>query len=1022
MKAILLLLLLASTCALAQQPPLYFEKISVQDGLSHNKVNCILQDKRGFIWLGTDDGLNRYDGKHFLHFRHRPNDTTSISGNIISNLLEDKEGVLWIATLDGGLSRYDFRQHPSKQFRQYIYRPNQSNSIPANAINTLLDDHQGNLWLGTSGRSVVRFNKRTERFEQIAPSTKTILDLCQDSQGLIWVGRQGGGLQKINPKTLAIIEDPRYMDLYAKLPHVTVTAIYKDKDNQMWFGSWDKLLYRQAASSQHKDIFQQGHPYSFQNDEIISFAEDSWGHLWIGGQTKGLQLFDRQANRFYHYTQDATKEGTIADNTINCIFIDKQGRVWVATNSGVSVNNFDKQQFTQAFLNKNTDASVTVFDFFEDTTGEIWMGTSEGIYIKRPDGQQVHRPVYYKDTLLQVSSFFKDSDGTYYLGTNYTLFRYNPKNNRVSPLPNTEKDGVMRRIIESRIVSIVKTQIDGRPVLLTSPYGHFLTYYDLQNNKWVSRLDHTNIIQRFNLKDNLIRKFYKSTDGTLWMTTTKEGLGVWMDRPSPAFSYFNANPAAPNALANNNIFDLVEDKKGNLWISTYGGGLHYLDVAQKKFRQITATNNLVEGLAIDNQQNVWMISNGNVHRYEPASQSYTSFALPDQGKTGGVKGKIFKDSKGHLYIAGNNYFISFNPTAIRTFRNNPTVYLTDFHIFNKSFSHLLYKDEVRMKYKHNYFAFEFAAPHFAIGNTVRYAYMMEGFDKNWIDAGERNYVSYPNLGSGHYLFKVRATTVRGSWVDDYAAVKIVITPPFWQEVWFYLFCVLVVSLIIYLIYRYRINEILKRQAIRNKIAQDLHDNVGSTLSSISVYSQVAKIYQEQHRDDELSNTIEKIKLTSSEMITELNDTVWAINPRNDHMQVILQRMESFAQPLLTSQGIQFSLKYDANVPHLNIDMEKRKSLYLIFKEVVNNAIKYAHCKQLLVEVTQRGSWLSLKIKDDGKGFAITQTKEGYQPTSVKGGGNGLQNMQQRAAGMNGALAIYSAPGQGTIVELRFPLT
>lgn len=1022
MRGTLLLLLLTSAFLQAQQPLLYFETISVQDGLSHAKVNCILQDRRGFIWLGTDDGLNRYDGKHFVHFRHRPNDTTSISGNIISHLLEDKEGRIWIATLDGGLSRYDFRLPPAQQFRQYKYHPRESASIPVNTIIKLIEDRQGNLWLGTSGRSVIRFNKKTESFDIIKQSTRTILDLCQDNQGWIWVGRQGGGIQKINPYTQAVVEDPRYKDLYAKLPHVTVTALFKDKDNRMWFGSWDKVLYRQSLTSTQKDIFQEGRPYSFQNDEVISFAEDQWGNLWIGGRTKGLQLYDKQANRFYHYRHDASKEGTIADNTINCIFVDKQGSVWLGTNSGVNINNPDKQQFAQQFLQAKPNTPVTLYDFFENTNGQIWMGTSEGLYIKHPDGSLEHRPITYKDTPLHVTSFFRDENGTYYLGTNYSVFQYDPKRHNMHLLPNTEKDGVMNRIIESRVVSMIKTKIDGSPVLLTSPYGHYLTYYDLQRKAWVSRLNSHNIIERFNLKDNLIRKLYKAKDGTIWMATAKEGLGLWPHNNGSKVNYLNHQPTTPYSLANNNVFDLAEDNKGNFWISTYGGGLHYLDVKQKKFQQVAATNNLIEGLAIDDDQNVWMISNGNLHRYSPETNSYTSFALPDLHKTGGVKGKIFKDSKGQLYLAGNNYFISFNPKAVRTTQSEPQVYLTDFQIFNKSFSHLLYKDAIRLKYKDNYFAFEFAAPHFSRSNTVQYAYMMEGLDKDWIYAGERNYASYPNLNSGQYLFKVRATTERGSWNDDYAAVKLIITPPFWQRVWFYLLCIWVLGAAAYIIYRYRINEIVKRQAIRNKIAQDLHDNVGSTLSSISVYSQVAKIYQDQNRTEELSNTLEKIRLTSGEMITELNDTVWAINPRNDHMNVILQRMESFAQPLLAAQGIQFAMHYDAGVPHLNIDMEKRKNLFLIFKEVINNVVKYANCKTLSIELLHRGNWLTMKIKDDGKGFEFSAIEDRLQPNHMKGGGNGLKNMQQRAEDMKGSLAIYSAPGQGTMVELRFPLT
>ena len=224
--------------------------------------------------------------------------------------------------------------------------------------------------------------------------------------------------------------------------------------------------------------------------------------------------------------------------------------------------------------------------------------------------------------------------------------------------------------------------------------------------------------------------------------------------------------------------------------------------------------------------------------------------------------------------------------------------------------------------------------------------------------------------------------------------------------------------IIYAAYQYRINELVKRQEIRNKIAQDLHDNMGSTLSSISVYSQVAKIYKQKDRQEELQNTLEKISNISGEMISEMNDIVWAINPRNDDMGKILQRMDSFAKPLLASQGIQFHFKYDPEVQHLHLEMTKRKNFYLIFKEAINNALKYSGAQQIWAEVSYSNQHVILNIKDQGKGFDMNaQKKEGSASLS----GNGLQNMQMRAREMNGQLDLKSQPGTGTRIVLRFPI-
>lgn len=1005
----------------AQEPSLYFEKFTVENGLSHNKVNCILQDQRGFIWLGTEDGLDRYDGKRFIHFRSRSNDSTSISGNIITDLYEDRDGKIWIATADGGLCRYDYRLPPANQFKQYKHKPGDPASIPTNGINTILEDRQGFLWLGTSGHSVLRFDKQKERFSKINPSNKTILDLCLDQTGSILVGRQGGGMMKINPVTLSYSEDDRYRELYANLPHATITALFTDRDGHVWFGSWDRVLYRQNIISGKEEVFQANGSYSFQNDEALSFAEDASGRLWIGGKEKGLHIYDRRQNRFYNYRYDPSREGSLPDNTINCIYMDRQGRVWIGTNRGPCLNSPEKQQFNQYFLPSRSEKPITIYDFYEDEEGNIWIGTSEGIFIKSPDGNLSHHRITYKGESLHATYFYRDTDGSFYLGTDYSFFRYDPVAHRVSPLPNTDKDSVMVRIIDSRIVSVLRDEIGGKPVLITAPYGHFLAYYDLQDKRWISRLDTSNIVQKFNMRDNLIRRFYKMRDGSIWVATGKEGLAAWLKQPLPYMLHFTHSPSSPGSITNNNVYDLAEDENGNLWVSTYGGGLNYFDVRKKIFTHIPASNNLLEGIKVDHRQQVWMISNGHLHKYDPRRKTYSSYNLPDLEKTGGVRGRIFSDRKGRLYVAGTNYFIAFHPDSIREVKIKPEVYLTDFQIFNKSFSHLLMQEEIRLNYKDNYFSFEFSAPHYGAGE-VYYSYQLEGFDDDWIDAGGRNYVSYPNLEGGTYVFKVRVTTTPGVWPAEYASRKIVIIPPFWKRVWFYILCAVVLALAVYLIYRYRINELVKRQAIRNKIAQDLHDNVGSTLSSISVYSQVAKIYHRQKKEDELHNTLEKISATSSEMISELNDTVWAINPRNDSMAVILQRMESFAKPLLASKDIRFSLDYDTSVKTLNLEMEKRKNFYLIFKEAVNNALKYAKCSSVDVSIRHKGNVLTMTITDDGKGFDLAKTSEGYKSSDVYGGGNGLKNMQLRAGQMKGKLRIHSEAGRGSSVELLFPIT
>ena len=316
---LIIFFLLCFACAKAQQPSLYFDKITTQNGLSNNKVHCILRDKRGFMWIGTNDGLNRFDGNNFVVFRNRPGDNTSISGNIITDIIEDKNEVLWIATADGGLTRYDYRLIPAQQFKQYKHLPGDTNSIPVNTVNALLEDDHGYLWLATGGKAVIRFNKTNGHFDYLVKKwSRTMLDMCMDKKNIIWAGRQGGGLLKIDPATFTYEEDKRYEDLYAKLPHVTITALYNDEENNTWYRSWDKVLYKYDNVQQKEIVFSEPQN-GFVNDEVLSFAEDKQNRLWIGGKSKGLQLFDKNTRQFYNYTNNPLQEGSVAGNTINCI-------------------------------------------------------------------------------------------------------------------------------------------------------------------------------------------------------------------------------------------------------------------------------------------------------------------------------------------------------------------------------------------------------------------------------------------------------------------------------------------------------------------------------------------------------------------------------------------------------------------------------------------------------------------------------------------------------------------------------
>ena len=976
------LLFVNSFYSIAQQEDRYFYSISTDKGLSHHKVNTIFQDSRGFMWFGTEDGLNRYDGKYFTRYSNDIGNRCSISGNIITDIIEDEQKFLWISTAEGGLSRYDFRQPALSQFKQFRHDENNKYSIPENRINYIKDDKRGHLWLATSRSFVVRFNKKTERFDSpISVGTRGISGLCLDEKGILWVAKTGGGVLKINTATLS----------YEVNPHETVF-------------------------SQHVSLTRK----AFARDEIKCFAEDSSHHVWMGGvEDSGLKVYDRKTGKFNSYLYDPLKEGSLVNNHINTIYVDRSGIVWVGTNNGISVFNPLYQPFEKVYLPGQKN-DVIVYDFYRDTADRLWIGTSDGLFIRDlHSGKIEHRKLLYKGTPLAVTKFYDDADGTFYLGTNYSLFTYDRQKNILAVLPNTELDPVMKRITDSRIVSIVRDTIRSHPVLIVSPYGQYITYYDFADKRWVSKADPVKkIIKNFNLKDNLVHKLYKANDGDIWVATAKYGLGDWNPNLASKIKYQRENRDTALSLNEDDVFDVQEGTKGNLWVSTYGGGLKYYNSKTHRVFHINESSNLSEGIQTDVDGNIWMVCNGHMHKYNPESTDYSCYEPPGLHRDSGLSGYIYKDSHGKMYVGGTNYYMVFDPAAVANINHAPNVYFTDFKIFDTSFNELLSEKNIELQYDQKYFSVEFSAPEYN-GDNIQYAYMLEGMDKKWIKSGKRNYAVYANLPAGVYTFKVKAGNWQGTFGNNVTAIRITILAPVWATSWFYTLIALFIIGIAVILYRYRIKELLNRQEVRNRIAVDLHDNIGSTLSSISVYSQVAKIYQQQQNNYQLNKVLDTIGETASEMISEMGDIVWAINPKNDHLSSIYSRMDSYARPVCKAKNISFDLHTDPKVPFLKLEMNVRKNIYLIFKEAINNSLKYSECTAIAVKLYLKDGNLILSIYDNGTGFDQNERSENDEQSLS---GNGMRNMKMRANEINAQLKVFSTKnGMGTLIEVRYKI-
>jgi hypothetical protein len=453
-------------------------------------------------------------------------------------------------------------------------------------------------------------------------------------------------------------------------------------------------------------------------------------------------------------------------------------------------------------------------------------------------------------------------------------------------------------------------------------------------------------------------------NGNLWIGTNGAGLN-YFDRATQSFTHYTVQ----DGLCNNAIFSMVKDNNGRLWLGT-GNGLSCFDKSRNKFSNFFPSDGLV---------------NSEFNRY-------SALKLPD----------------GKLMMGGMNGIDYFDPELAITTDIPPRVQITDFRVYNKSIPP---DSPHSLSYKNNYVSIDFAAMDFRNPAANTYAYKLDGIDKDWIMAGNQTSVSYATLSPGRYHFLVKAAGSDGAWSEEPAEIYFKIRTPWWRSGVFWAMTALIIVSSLFFIYQFRIRQLKKVYSVRTKISQDLHDEVGATLTSISYLSEVAKL-NGTIGDTNKNEAIEKIGEFSREMIGEMNDIVWAINPSNDKLEKIESRMRNFASVLLAAKNIQLEFFSDEKVSHYFLGMQERKNLYLIFKEAINNSAKYSGCTSVSVAISKENHHIQMRIADNGKGFI----------ENGNGEGNGLQNMKARAEEIGARLAIESRPGKGTHILLSVPLT
>jgi ligand-binding sensor domain-containing protein/signal transduction histidine kinase len=1008
------------------QQNIKFDRITSEDGLSQSSIFCIMQDSKGFLWFGTQGGLHKYDGYKFTVYKYHPFDSTSLSDNWVTSLVEDRDGVIWVGTYSGGI--FSFDRH-SKAFTNYRNDPSNFNSLNNNRVWSLYEDKDGFIWIGTSG-GLNKLDKNSKLFSHFNSTSSrqgnesvfAVNAIYEDTNGMMWLGTWGGGLVKFDRKEKTfrtfLFSDGEFTDNRIKV-------IHPDRDGNLWLGMRGEglLKFNIENESYTRYTHDPNNTNSISNNSIIAIVEDRNENLWLGTHNGGLNKFDKKNNKFYRFVNDARDPLSLCNNWVQAVYEDRSGIIWIGTGDGINKYSSTKQVFENVKHDPdagNTLASNDITSIYEDKNGIIWIGTWNSGLIKfnrKENHFKTFKSNPNNNSSLPgniVTKILEDSRGNFWIGTTSALARMDRDNEKFISYRNNASDP--NSLSFNNISEIFE---DSDKDLWIGTWGGGLNLYSHDYNTFKSFAEDPN--DENSLSDNIITSITEGNDKKLYIGTNAGGLNVF-DKKTGKFIKYSYNPQDRSSISNNSINTLYTDSKGNIWIGTLGGGLNKLNAAGDKFEHFTEDiglpNNSIFGIIEDNQGIFWFSTLKGLSSYNPAVNRFTNFDMKDGLGSNEFGLGAFKCRNGEAIFGGRNGLTIFNPDSVWINTFQAPVIISSINVFNKEMIFPQEADEVSevtLQYNQNVFSIDFAALEFDRSDKVEYAYMLQGFDKNWIYSGKRRNAYYTNLDPGSYTFLVKASYGNDLWIEREKALLINIIPPFWLTWWFISLTSVLIVLAIFAFYRYRVNRLLEMEKLRIRIASDLHDEIATNLSSIFMFS---KIIQDEsapgaQKSEMLPQLLERITVLSQESVTAIRDIIWAIDPKTETIFNLLVRIrDSFISSCRAKNiALNFNIPAKEYLPATNLSPEQRKNLWLLLKEALSNSVKHSCASELNVTVLHYSGLTKITIKDDGKGFNMKSSSRG----------KGLGTMKKRAEALKGDFEMISAEGKGTTIKIAVSL-
>ena len=1033
-------------------------------GLAHSTVNCILQDRYGFMWLGTEDGLNRYDGHDLNAYRHNPDDPHSLSHNRVSSLFEDSAGVLWVGTYGGGLNSFDrdagqFTHYDADDFQNVTDEPEEFRNVVL-----AIDEYpSGVLWIATYGGGLVRFDLATDRFTSYAPGPvesalaghEWITAMQVDRSGLLWLGTNAVGLDRFDPGTGQFTSYRHDPNDPTTLGHDWITAILQDRSGQIWIGTAGQGLDRfdpETLTFSHLR-HDPDDPASLGNDEIWSLSEDPAGLLWIG-TSGGLELFDPDSGAFVHFHHDSTDPSSLSSNRVRCVYHDQSGVLWVGTRGrGVNKSDPASARFTH-YRGDPEDpqrlSDYSVLSLLEGADGTLWIGTASGLdALDRDTGEWRHYRHEPADPGSlgnnSVQAIHQDPSGILWLGTADGIYRFDPASELFQRLPHNPPDP---GDVQQEIIYAVEQDPSG--VLWLGTHGRGLSEFDPTTGRFIY---HLRSPAGDGPSNSWVRDLLQARSGALWVAT-QDGLNRH-DRETGQWQWFQHDPGDAQSLSHNWVMALHQDRAGSLWVGTLGGGLDRLDIESGTFTHYTEQDGLANNMVleiVDGGGYLWIATANGLSRFDPGTETFTSYDASD-GLPVNEFSAAYKGEGGELFFGGVNGFISLFPGRIEDNPHVPPVVLISLYqngVVVKGGEALEDLQEVTFRWPDNSFEFGFTALNYTQPEKNQHAYKLEGFDQNWNYIGNRRFGRYTNLPGGTYTLKLKGSNNDGVWNEEGTSIQVAIVPPFWQMPWFWGLVVLILAGCAFGAYRLRVRSLEARSRVlegqvaertaalqqeaeqriqaeealrerereqavakeRNRLARELHDSVTQALYGVSLYSEAAAGQLAQGQIGRASEHLDELQETAYEALAEMRLLVFELRPPIVEQEGLVAALQARLQAVEGRTGLKTEFRTNLE-ERLPLDVED--GLYRVAVEALNNALKHAGAHRIRVHLLQdkpepaEPVRVTLRVVDDGAGIDLAAAR--------KSGGMGLPAMEERARELGGRLTVEGAPGSGTRIVL-----